>query len=228
MEFWRIPKLPDDLTVAICAGGPSMNRADLRTVCRDENTAVIGINNVAFMAHEIGETLWMHYFCDPKWFEWHGDSDAYQNMRARHRVTLGAADLPETRLKRLRALGMDGWEPFTRDGIYAGRNSGYQCLYIALMTGCARVLLLGYDMRHVDREAHWHDAHPAGNPQPHTLERFKEMVALLAPVALDCGIDVVNVTPESALTAFRRSTLEQELQDDYKARRPAGVSDTRR
>ncbi len=214
MEYWRIPRLPDDLTVAIAAGGPSLSREDLRAVCDDENTATIGINNVCFMAEEISRPLWLHYFCDKKWHDWHGDSLTYRNMAARHRVTLGNADIPDSGLRRLRNLGRDGWHPLERDGICAGRNSGFQALYLALMTGCARVLLLGYDMRIVEREAHWHPPHPAGNPHPHSLDRFAEMIDTLRPVAQQCGIDVVNVTPGSALNSFRHSTLKQELQGD--------------
>jgi hypothetical protein len=92
-------------------------------------------------------------------------------------------------------------------------NRGYAAVHIALHTGAARVLLLGFDMH----GKHWFGSHSRRapnnrlltDPSPHSFALWCERFNDLRGAA---GADIVNCTPGSALKAFRFSRLEDELE----------------
>lgn len=86
-------------------------------------------------------------------------------------------------------------------------SSGYQAINLALLLGATRVLLLGYDMQHDGRRAHWFGDHPraisSGNLNPtHFVETYREM----RPE--NYGLEVINCSRRTALDAFPRMALE--------------------
>lgn len=105
------------------------------------------------------------------------------------------------------------------NGIVTGQNSGYQAIGLAVLAGCTRIVLLGYDMKANGAKTHWHGGHPV--PTPHAifsamLQEFRK----LAPVARAAGIEIVNASPDSALDCFRKVTLESVLADSHAAALP--------
>lgn len=208
-NYWSIPRLPRGQTVAILAGGPSLTLADVCAVSQRWRT--IAINDSYRLVTEAGGSAWLHYFCDAKWYAWHKDRPEFAARAAGMTATLENRGHDMPGIFHLRNLGQMGWEPGTRDGIFAGRNSGYQALYIALMAGAARVVLLGYDMTTEGDRTHWHGGHPAGRPNAHTFERFSETLDQIAKIALGIGCDVVNTSPITTLRCFRRAALQEEI-----------------
>ena len=90
-------------------------------------------------------------------------------------------------------------------GVKTGRNSGYQALNIAVHLGASRVLLLGYDM-HGD---HFFGSHPDKSRPPFAL-CLKLWPTIVAPLK-KAGVEVVNCTPNSALTIFPQMPLREAL-----------------
>lgn len=96
--------------------------------------------------------------------------------------------------------------------IGSGRNSAFQALNLAVQFGVNRVMLVGLDLRgkHYYGRNEWPKA---GNPDELQFERciraFNDSASLLKSL----GVDVVNVSPSSALKCFRQSSVEQTLQD---------------
>lgn len=97
-----------------------------------------------------------------------------------------------------------------RDIIHTNDNSGAAAMNVVRHLGAKRILLLGFDMQG-DGE-HWFGRHPKEFCSLHDFERFlANFPAIGADLAAE-GIEVVNCTRSTALTCFRQSTIEQELQ----------------
>ncbi len=94
-----------------------------------------------------------------------------------------------------------------------GGNSGFQAINLAAQFGAKRIALIGYDMR-LDLGIHWHGRHPQGlnNPSEHNIARWRRSVDAAAPVLDALGIEVINCSPVSALTAYPKMTLSEALQ----------------
>lgn len=88
-------------------------------------------------------------------------------------------------------------------------NSGAGAIALAVKAGASRVILLGYDCQKTGGQAHHHGDHPAGlgnaGSLPKWPEQFKRLAATLA------GVEVINCSRETALTAFPRGELESAL-----------------
>lgn len=147
----------------------------------------------------------MLYACDAKWWNTHPDALAFRGMK----VTLDSS-LSARGVKLLHDSGQSGFDPDPAN-LRTGLNSGFQSLQLAVHAGAARVLLLGFDMR----GKHWFGDHPAHlqDSDPNVFARFIAEFEKVAPIYAELGVDVVNCTPGSALTCFRRSTVEAELND---------------
>lgn len=92
-------------------------------------------------------------------------------------------------------------------------NSGAGAIAVAIMSGAARVVLLGYDCKHADDgRRHWHGDHPpgtAGNAAPQTVAKWPAQFMKLRDTFP--GIPIINCTRETALDAFPRARLEDVL-----------------
>lgn len=94
-----------------------------------------------------------------------------------------------------------------------GGNSGFQALNLALQFGARRILLIGFDMQ---REApgHWYGRNnwpSAANPDDRNFRRW--IAALNTAAALEIGADIVNTSPKSAVTAFRKASIDEALDE---------------
>lgn len=89
----------------------------------------------------------------------------------------------------------------------SGTNSGLLGVMVAVSLGATKVLLCGVDLH--SPGDHFFGRHPEGlkSTPAKRLEVFKQQFARYRPA----GVDVVNVSPNSALHCYRRSTLEIEL-----------------
>lgn len=84
----------------------------------------------------------------------------------------------------------------------SGGNSGFQALNLVVQFGARRILLLGIDLC----GEHWHAAHPAPlkNPRPHTLIKWARRFDRAAGDLRQAGAEVINCSPNSALTAYSK------------------------
>ncbi len=90
-----------------------------------------------------------------------------------------------------------------------GGNSGFHALNLAVQFGARRIVLVGYDMT-VRNGLHWHGAHPRGmnNPTETNTRRWARVLDDQAERIASLGVEVLNASPVSALTAYRRVKLE--------------------
>lgn len=114
------------------------------------------------------------------------------------------------RIERIRCLrwtdaiqmqpGLTGW----------GGNSGFHALNIAAQLRPARIVMVGYDMT-LARGLHWHGRHTGklGNPTEGTVARWRRVTDAAAPAFAAAGIEVINASPDSALKAYPKRSLEE-------------------
>lgn len=92
----------------------------------------------------------------------------------------------------------------------SGGNSGFQALNLAVQFGAKRIILFGFDMN--DRSGvHWYgrNAWPlANNPNHDNFRRWIAAFEGAAPVLEALGVEVINASPNSAIKAFPRRSIE--------------------
>jgi hypothetical protein len=89
-----------------------------------------------------------------------------------------------------------------------GGNSGFHAVNLALQFGAARIVLVGFDYR-VDRGVHWHGRHGGrlNNPTELITRRWRARLDATAPTFTRLGIEVINASEHSTLTAFPKRPL---------------------
>jgi hypothetical protein len=95
-----------------------------------------------------------------------------------------------------------------------GGSSGYAALNAAVLMGATRIVLVGFDYKRTGGRKNWHGAYtwPQNENFASWARAFDPLVALFA----ERGIEVVNASPDSAMTAFPRMTLEQALAHEWR------------
>jgi hypothetical protein len=133
----------------------------------------------------------------------------FKGLRITQDVTAAKAyGLRQVRLAKARdqilveEAGVIGW----------GGNSGFHALNLAVQFGAARIVLVGYDMT-LAGGLHWHGRHPPrlNNPTGKALVRWADILDAQAPLLAALGVEVVNASPVSALSAYPKVSLEEAL-----------------
>lgn len=190
-------------TIAIFAGGPSLTQ---EAVNKCQHLISIAINDSYLLA----PWATYHYFCDKQWWSWHHDKPqyrAYQGIRITAEPAVSAAWPPDAyRVRGAQASGIST-DP---EVVNYGKNSGYQALNVAVLMGARRIILLGYDMKIAKSgAAHWFGDHPnkVRSNYPSWLSGFSVAADQLA----EMGVEVINCSPDTALTCFKQMSLESAL-----------------
>lgn len=91
-------------------------------------------------------------------------------------------------------------------------NSGGCAINLAVLLGAGRIILLGFDMRKIGPRYNYHNEYPRPrkknhDPYPRFLKTFPDIARDLKQLGIEC----INATPGSALTAFPIVKLEDVL-----------------
>jgi hypothetical protein len=95
-----------------------------------------------------------------------------------------------------------------------GGNSGYQAILLAANRRHRRIILLGFDCQSgANGKVHFHGRHrpPLKNPTQANFARWTAWFDRVAPALQGVGIEVINCSRATALTGFRRMSLETAL-----------------
>lgn len=99
--------------------------------------------------------------------------------------------------------------------IHFGNNSGYQAVNLAYLFGATKIILLGYDMHVEAGKIHFFGNHPyhkqGQGPDNSVMQRWCHNFLQLASDLRHEGVEVINATRSTKLTAFTRMTLEDAL-----------------
>ncbi len=99
-------------------------------------------------------------------------------------------------------------------------NSGAAAISIAAQSGAKRILLLGFDMKlGSDQAQHFHDAYGRGKITEEARMRkmpFSRHLRGFDQISIDAeqlGIEIINLSPNSAITQFRKMTVKEFLNE---------------
>lgn len=111
------------------------------------------------------------------------------------------------------STGRHGLSLNLKRGLCHGNNSGVGALNLAICLGADPIYLLGYDMKHKDGKAHYHNVYPVMHRE--TIHRsFAGDFEKIAPAIKELGVKVVNLSNDSALTCFPFASVERILPHD--------------
>lgn len=190
--------------VTLIAGGPSLNLEDVEKV--RGKTRVIAVNDACRLA-PWADIL---YAADRPWWDYHKGVPDFPGEKWTQDKSGGDVAAARWGLQCVRSETRAGLS-FDPAFIHQGANSGFQVLNIAVLISGGPIFLLGYDMQCTGGRAHWFGDHP---PQVHrdaNYAYFRRAYDQAAPELAAAGIDVINCSRETALTCFRRATIDEVL-----------------
>ncbi|SDF83529.1 hypothetical protein [Thalassobaculum litoreum] len=204
-RFCDLPAFWAGETVFILGGGPSLPSYDLSLLV---GRPVIAINN-AWYARP-GAEYWNEdppkapgpwpvcFFTDGPWWDQYGaEVAAFPGLKC---TIFPNRQLPAVAHLR-RGLHRivderEGWIGYGNDG-------GLNAILLAQKLGASRAVLLAYDQRTIDGRHNWHMRHERPIYEETYDFLYQPGYHDVAPRLAELGLDVVNATAGSALTAFR-------------------------
>lgn len=153
----------------------------------------------------------MHYACDRKWW-----TESAHDWRPGRYVKICGESGPQIREGVIR-VGVSG-DVMKFDTLFSlggGGNSGFQCLNLMAQLGVSAVALVGFDMGG-GGATHWHGpgwSFGGGTLRPGNMDRWRRVTDGAASVLHARGVEVVNTSARSALTAYRYQRLDKVLNE---------------
>lgn len=193
VDTWEVPANLFVGDVLILGNGPSLKHHWINA-CPWMNTIAI---NDAYLRAPRADVL---YFADEGWYKSHKEHlDVYEGPLA---VTRSRFDRDNScRLgSKLRVVDRSWGCGISRSPSHlAGFDSGSNAINLAYLGGAKRVLLLGFDMR----PGHWHSRRYEDDcPDTHYADWFMPSHRAMAEALQDTDCEVINITPDSALTCY--------------------------
>ena len=177
---------------------------------------VIGINN----AYMLGDWLDVVFFGDYAWYLPHRTELAKWPKLKVSCATKFGGDMPYEGVKYLekdkkKAFGIST-DPTT---VCWNNNSGAAAISLANHFGAKRILLLGFDMSlDSNNISHWHGSHTTAKRHKPDLKRrlssFNRHLRSFPDIARDAKflkIEILNISPNSAIEQFRKVELKEVL-----------------
>jgi hypothetical protein len=206
----------------VAAPGPSLTPEVIHKVrfARWLNDWRVIVVNDAYKALPHADVL---YAVDNGWWQIHGQCQGFTGEKwAAHEQDPNPREIHGNDKRELAqrfginlVRGLDGDEfSFDPAVIRYGQNSGFQAINLALLFGATRIVLVGFDMRHVGGKSHYFGDHPRElrTASDDVYRKFAPRFARAA-AALPKTVSIVNATPESALTCFKMESLDDALRE---------------
>lgn len=188
-------------TVFIIGGGPSLKDFNFNSLKSKRTIAI----NKAILTYPQADVA---YWSDSRVYNWYkGDIDNFKGDK----YTMKPYGPLTKDIRILKNCGKIGLE-LDPTGIRHGNNSGHAAVNLAYHLGASTIVLLGFDMRNVGGESHFHDGYPTRKTRDAVYE--KNMIPEFYSIAEDLkkrNVTVINACPGSALTYFRKMTIKQAL-----------------
>ena len=167
---------------------------------------VIGVN----MALHIGDWIDMLFFGDPSFFDKNKeDIDSFPGLKITTANTKLIRAWPNIKImERLPSIEKYGISTNPR-ALRWNTNSGGAAINLAYHTGVKRIYLLGYDMSDGEAGTHWHQMYGLRKQSPHA--RHEKCFPKIAKDAKELGIEIININPNSRITAFKKASLQDVL-----------------
>jgi len=216
---YKVPSTWNGNTCVILAGGPSLP-TDIATRLSPK-LRIITIND-SWQLAPFADVL---YFGDASW--WHMQQDrntrsidgrfSFHDMIYKGFWVTIANFAEHPQVKCLWSTGQAGLET-NPVALRTGSNSGYAAINLAYLYGAKKIVLLGYDMKCQGEKTHWHNGprERAGMFSVALNTFLPHFDALVEPLKT-AGVEVVNATPDSALTCWPYAPLEEAVEGAWRA-----------
>lgn len=156
------------------------------------------------------------YGCDARWWNAHKGTDFAGEKWSTHSKAGHADDKLETSEKYgLRLVAGTQAAGFSTDPglIHYNDNSGFQAVNLAILMASPYIVLVGFDMRHIEGKSHFFGDHPSDLFQRNEYESFvKKFDKAPAPD----GTTIINATPGSALKCYQIMGLHDAIDGNNK------------
>jgi len=208
----------------VMASGPSLTpevARKVRFVRWLEGWKVIVVND----AYKMLPRADILYACDERWWDLHQGAKEFEGERwSSHNASPRVKDEKIVCAERFGlnlVLAEDGEGfSFNQSFIRYGGSSGGQAINLALLKGCRRIVLVGFDQRLVSGKSHFFGSHP----EPlHDMQDDDFRGSLLdfkyAAQSLPADVSIVNATPGSALTIFPMMEFDEATRWDDRLHR---------
>jgi hypothetical protein len=227
-RFSEVLPLWSGLTAVILGGGPSLTQDQVALVrrAREAGTVrVIAVNDAYLLAPWAD----VQYAADAHWHRWHTEGIAKpvlgltaQDVRARWAGFAGQKCSIQNSGEPIAddAVHMLRNRDFPRHGVglsldpralVTGRNSGFQALNLAVLTGAKRVILLGFDGKPNEQgKEHFHGGHPKPTPAA-AYPLYRQAMSSAENAIEEAGVTVLNCSPGSEINSFPKVALEGAL-----------------
>jgi hypothetical protein len=191
----------------VAASGPSLT-PEVAEQCRGHT--VIAVND-AYKLFPFARYL---YACDASWWKFNKGCPKFAGEKwSSH--SAGSDDKSEAAKKfGLSLIDGDRSDGFslTPGRIHYGNNSGFQAINLFLLWGFNPILLVGFDMRLVDHKGHFFGDHQYPLRRIGSFSRWLKLFEAAAK-ELPKRYEIINCTPDSALTCFPQMDLGEALQN---------------
>ena len=216
-------------SVVLFGGGPSLNMEQVDKVFEAHQAGCCHaiVVNDAYLLASWADVL---YAADYRWWDWHLKGiakpalgltasqvrDSFEVFAGeRCSIQHGDVELTDARIHILRnktfpnhSVGLS----LDQGALVTGRNSIFQALNLAILTGAWRVILLGVDGRvAADGRTHFHGGHPSPTPFNEFFEQMRKTFSAAEAAIKATGVEVFNCSPGSAIDSFPKVTLEEAL-----------------
>ena len=204
VPFWTPDRAFEGQTVVIVGGGPSHADIDLDAL---KGVRFIAINSACRKVRPVATAEDILYFSDNSWSErfpglltdWPGPVvTSNRNTKAR----LGDA------VRRLDLEPLVHTFQVMIDHVSA--SSGHAAACLAAVMGAKRIVLIGFEGKFVNGQSHGHSDYRMQDAGP-LAERFVPGWFALAPAFDRLGVEVINATPDSAVTCFPVADLYEAI-----------------
>jgi hypothetical protein len=152
------------------------------------------------------------YACDDRWWDLHKDCAGFAGEKWSTHEADGNNKLQIAEKYGVRLVAGSHDDGFSTDPskINYGWNSGFQAINLAILKGCKRIVLVGFDMRRVNGAAHFFGEHPPKLRAGREADGYSRFIPQFARAAktMSKDIKIVNATPDSALTCFKMMSFE--------------------
>jgi hypothetical protein len=203
--------VPKDVINGVCERRlPASAYSDYFKPIHDKH--VIGINN----AYKIGDWIDVCFFGDCTWYLLH-------KLQLERFPGLLVTCCPRFETKNQRQ--MEGIKYLAKDKDHTqgispnpskvswNNNSGAAAISLAYHFGAKRIMLLGFDMN-MDKWSHWHGSHSPNIEKKKRKPPFSRHLRGFSAISDDAkrmGIEIYNLSPNSAVEPFKKVSLEDVL-----------------
>ena len=195
-------------TIVCLATGPSLTAEDCDYV-RGCGVFTIAVND----AHRLAPWASMLYSSDRQWWRHYRGVPSFAGPKA----SIGSGIGKKNPIREYPAIqvfkntGYSGLE-LDPDGLRNGKNSGFAAVNLAVHLGAKRIVLLGYNMGTPGGRTHFFGDHPHGlQNQPWLHQTFRRQFETMVEPLKAIGVEVINCTENTSLTAFPCASLRDVL-----------------